>query len=146
MTSVTTLAMRLALARPWGLASWLAYYAKSYPGTKPADFANHRAAIRASLKRPGHWTAFSRLTKQLTHAPAQARLGELAALAKPALVVVGSKDLDWKDPAAEGRFVAAALGGELVMVEGAGHYPMAQYPEVVNTAVVEFLARAVSRA
>lgn len=137
------LAMRAALARPWGLLSWLAYYKTAYPGTKPADFAEQRAAMRASMKRPGYWVSFSKLTRQLTHQPAEVRLAEVAAAAKPTLAVVGSKDSDWKSPTAEGRFVADTLGGELLMVDGAGHYPMAQCPAIVNPAIVAFLSREV---
>jgi pimeloyl-ACP methyl ester carboxylesterase len=62
----------------------------------------------------------------------------------PALVVMGERDPDFRDPAAEARLVAGRLNGAVVMVPGAGHYPQAEYPEVVTPAVVEFLARVAS--
>ena len=37
-------------------------------------------------------------TTHTTHAPAEARLGDVRA---PAVVVMGTDDVDWKDPAAE---------------------------------------------
>ena len=43
------------------------------------------------------------------------------------------------DPAAEAAFVADRLGGRVVMVPGAGHYPHAEYPEIVNPAILDFL-------
>jgi pimeloyl-ACP methyl ester carboxylesterase len=130
-------AFRLALLRPWGPAAWLAYHRKLYPGRAPADLDAHRAAMAASLRRGGHWRSFAR-TARTSHAPVEARLG---AVRTPTLVVMGDRDPDWPDPVAEGRFVADALGGELVVVPGAGHYPMAEYPEVVGPAVTAFARR-----
>jgi len=133
------LAFRAGLLRPWGPAVWNAYYPRFYPGRPPADLNEHRARIRESLRRPGHWRAFS-ATSHTSHAPAEARLGEVRA---PALVVMGERDPDFRDPAAEARLVADRLGAEGIIVPGAGHYPQAEYPEIVNPAVVRFLDGAV---
>ena len=54
---------------------------------------------------------------------------------------MGEQDPDWPDPAAEARFVADTLHGELLLVPSAGHYPMAEYPEVVSPAVIAFAHR-----
>ena len=134
---VPRLTFRLALLRPWGPAAWNAYYAKLYPGRPPADLDEHRARIRESLRRPGNWRAFV-TTTHTSHAPAEARLGEVRA---PALVVMGERDPDFPDPAAEARLIAGRLDAQVVLVPGAGHYPQAEYPEVVVPAVVEFLDR-----
>jgi pimeloyl-ACP methyl ester carboxylesterase len=131
------LAFRAGLLRPWGPAVWSAYYAGSYPGRPPADLAGHRARIREGLRRPGHWRAFV-ATTHTSHLPAEARLGQVHART---LVVMGNKDHDFADPEAEARLVAGRLNGRTVIVQGAGHYPQAEYPEVVNPAVVEFLGR-----
>lgn len=132
------LALRLALRRPWGPAAWNAYYAKLYPHSPPADLDAHRARIRASLRRPGGWQAFLATTRT-SHAPAEERLGHVSA---PTLIVMGDADPDFDDPAAEARLIAERLTGttaEVVLVEGAGHYPHAERPEVVDPAVVDFL-------
>lgn len=129
------LLMRAALLRPWGPATWMSYYAGLYKTRKPADFAGYKRALRASMKRPGHWKAFQTLVSQLTHAQVEPYADQVKA---PALVVMGSKDPDFKDPSAEAKFVAERLHGEALLVEGAGHYPMAEFPEVVNPQVVEF--------
>jgi pimeloyl-ACP methyl ester carboxylesterase len=131
------LVFRLLLLKPWGPAVWHAYYRRLYPGRPPADLDAHRALIRRSMRRGDHWRSFVRTTRG-GHGEAEARLGAVRA---PALVVMGSKDPDWKDPAAEARFVADALRGELLMVPDAGHYPMAEYPEVVSPAVIGFVQR-----
>jgi pimeloyl-ACP methyl ester carboxylesterase len=133
------LLMRAALLRPWGPTAWMSYYAGLYKTRKPADFAEYKSALRASMKRPGHWKAFQTLVSQLTHAEVEPYADQVKA---PVLVVMGTKDPDFKDPTAEAKFVAERLGGEALLVEGAGHYPMAEFPEVVNPQVVEF-ARAV---
>lgn len=134
------LAFRLALLRPWGRAAWLAYYPRLYPGRPPTDLNQHRERIRRSLERPGHWHAFAATTHS-SHAPVEARLGEVRV---PSLVVMGSQDPDFPDPAAEAQYVAGRLQAEVLMVPGAGHYPQAEYPEVVTPAVIDFLARTVS--
>jgi pimeloyl-ACP methyl ester carboxylesterase len=39
----------------------------------------------------------------------------------------------------EARWVAERLHGEVLMVPDAGHYPQAEFPEIVSPAVVEFV-------
>jgi pimeloyl-ACP methyl ester carboxylesterase len=126
------LMLRLLLWRPWGPAAWRSYYRASYPARPPADFADHERHLTASLRR--HWRGFTRTTRT-SHTPARDRLARVSA---PSLVVMGTKDRDWPDPRAEARFVASALRAELLLVEGAGHYPMAEFPEIVNPALVAF--------
>ena len=135
-----TFAFRAGVMRPWGPAVWKGYYRRLYPGRPPTDLAEYQRRQAESL-RP-KWRAFSR-TARTSHAPAEARLGEVRA---KALVVMGDKDPDWTDPVAEARWIESTLGAELLLVEGAGHYPMAEYPEVVNPAVVAFAQRIHARA
>ena len=59
------------------------------------------------------------------------------------MVVMGDKDPDFPDPGAEARWVAGSVGGQVVMISGAGHYPMAEQPGVVLRAVLPFLDEAV---
>lgn len=129
------LLMKAALVRPWGPAMWIGYYAGLYKTRKPADFADYKRELRANMKRPGHWRAFQVLVSQLTHAEVEPYADQVKA---PALIVMGTKDPDFKDPSAEAKFVAERLRGEALLVEGAGHYPMTEFPEVVNPKVVEF--------
>ncbi len=129
------LVFRLALLRPWGPRFWRTWHRKLFPTRVPDDYDTYRAELLASLTRPGAWRAVQR-TAQTSHQPAEDRLGRVLA---PALVVMGSSDPDFKDPDAEARLVADRLGGDVVLVPGAGHYPQAEFPEVVGPAVVEFL-------
>ena len=59
---------------------------------------------------------------------------------------MGTKEPDFPDPAAEARLIADRVGGRVFMVPGAGHYPQAEYPEIVAPAVVEFLKEVRPRA
>lgn len=129
------LAMRVSLTKPWGPAVWSAYYGSLYKAHRPDDLAAHRARIRSALARPGGWKAFLATTRT-SHAPVEERLGEVSA---PTLVVMGSADPDFPDARAEAELVAERLAGEVLMVEGAGHYPQAEMPEFVAPAIVSFL-------
>jgi len=129
--------MKALLVKPWGPSAWKAYYKSLYPGNRPADLDQHLATISASMRRGDHWRSFVRTTRT-SHAPVAARLSDVHA---PTLVIMGEKDRDWADAAEEGRFIAETLGGELIVVPNAGHYPMAEYPEQVSPAVQAFAQR-----
>jgi pimeloyl-ACP methyl ester carboxylesterase len=133
-TPLGKLLFRLALLRPWGRAAWSAYFQKRYPTRNDAEFDAHFARVVASLQRPGHWRAFQ-ATARTTHDAVEARLNEVHA---PTLVVMGEKDPDWPDPTAEARWIAERLGARTLMVPNAGHYPQAEFPEVVSPLVAEF--------
>jgi pimeloyl-ACP methyl ester carboxylesterase len=67
--------------------------------------------------------------------PAEARLGEIGV---PALVVVGSEDLDDMH-AMSGRIAAELPDARLVTIEGAGHLPSLERPEELNKLLLGFL-------
>jgi len=137
-----SLMFRVLLVRPWGPAAWRTYYPRYYPGRRPADLGQHIERIRTSMRRGRHWRSFVRTTRT-DHTPARDRLSRVKA---PVLVVMGTKDPDWPDPSAEARFVADALNADLLLVPDSGHYPMAEYPEVVNPSLVAFARRVLSSA
>jgi pimeloyl-ACP methyl ester carboxylesterase len=129
---------RLALLRPWGRRAWDAWYRRLYPSHPPADLDAHRARIRESLRAPDKWRAFI-ATTHTDHGPAEARLSDVHART---LVVMGERDSDFPDPSVEARWIGERLGGEVLLVPGAGHYPQAEAPDVVAAAIVRFLAEA----
>jgi pimeloyl-ACP methyl ester carboxylesterase len=63
--------------------------------------------------------------------------GWCAASRCPVLVVHG--DDDQISPLRRGRALAEATGGGLVVLEGAGHIPMARDPVQVNLLIREFV-------
>lgn len=131
------LLLRLALLRPWGPAVWKAYSRMLYPTRSGAEYEAHFAEAARHLRQPGHWAAFQKIT-QISHDPAEASLGKVRA---PTFVVMGEKDRDFADPSAEARWIADRLSGEVLMVPGAGHYPQAEFPEIVSPAVIAFVRR-----
>jgi pimeloyl-ACP methyl ester carboxylesterase len=139
---VMALAMRLVLVKPWGPSAWRAYYRRSYPGRQDERLAEHQREMTEAMRRGEHWRSFVKTTRT-DHTPAEERLGRVSA---PALVVMGEKDQDWPDPVAEARFAADALSAELLLVPDCGHYPQAEYPDIVNPAVVAFAQRVHPRA
>jgi pimeloyl-ACP methyl ester carboxylesterase len=140
--ALKALLFRVSMARPWAARVWDAYYPSLAPGLPAEELATHRADIRASMRRPGHAAAFARTTRT-SHAPVEARLGEVRA---PTLVVMGERDPDFPDPAVEANEIARRVSGRVLMVPGAGHYPQAEAPSVVTPAMLAFLAETTDRA
>jgi pimeloyl-ACP methyl ester carboxylesterase len=124
------------LARPWGPLAWVGYYASLYPTVKPADLAEHLDRLRSNLTERGRMEALQKMMAY-SKADVEARLGEVRA---PTLVVMGTKDPDFPDPKAEARAVAGLLGGRVELIEGAGHYPHAEMPEVTAASILGFFA------
>lgn len=131
---------RLALARPWGASAWTKYQAgKLYPSAKPRDLEEYRRSVLAKLREPGRMKAFQRMAGT-DHVAAEARLDRVRC---PVLVVMGTADPDFPNPAGEARFLADRLHGTAVLLDGAGHYPQAEIPDAFARNVLEFLGRTV---
>jgi pimeloyl-ACP methyl ester carboxylesterase len=131
-------AVKLAGAMMGSLTAWKGYLELAYPGRKPADWESYLAGLDAMLREPGRKKALQGMM-QSTPADAGEQLGNVRC---PVLVVEGSQDPDWADPRAEGEAVVAALPqgiGRLEIIEGAGHYPHAQFPEEVLSLMLDFL-------
>ncbi len=125
---------RVMMGGPWARLAWLSYYPTLVPSNKNADYAEHRSAIGAALARPGYSRAF-RKTTHVSHAPAEAALPKVST---NVLVVMGTKDPDFPDQQAEAQFIVDRIGGRVVMVPDAGHYPQSEFPELTTPAVLEF--------
>jgi pimeloyl-ACP methyl ester carboxylesterase len=122
-------------ARPWGPAVWLKYYSTLYPTCKPADFAEYVAALGANLKERGRLEAMMKML----YASKKASEERIPKVTQPALVLMGSKDPDFKNPEAEAKRVAEALHSRYVMIEDAGHYPHAEMPEATAPLMISFM-------
>ena len=119
------------------LRLWMSYLDVAYP-TKPADYAEYMAALRAKLTEPGRMAEFLKTVKT-TPADAEAQLPGIRC---PALIIMGTEDPDFADPRAEGEAIVAAMPaglGTVAMVDGAGHYIHAQSPDEVAALVIPFL-------
>ena len=133
--AVQRLLLRMAMARPWAATSWKSYLPKLYAGRRPEDFDAYRNTVVGSLRRPGYAKAFS-LTTRTSHDPAEARLADVST---PTMVIMGTQDPDFPEPADEATWIGHALSGEVVMVPEAGHYPQSQQPGPTSEAILRFL-------
>jgi pimeloyl-ACP methyl ester carboxylesterase len=128
----------LMMNNPWRVSLWAKYYSTLYPTQKPPDFEAYLSQLTENLSQPGRFEAAKALAYS-SRRTSDERLGRVKA---PALVIMGAKDPDFPDPAAEGRIVAELTGGVLELVEGAGHYPQTEMPEKIAEIVIDFLKRA----
>ena len=119
--------------------TWSTYLDVAYPGRRPADWDSWLAALQANLGEPGRIKAAQSMIKSK---PADAA-AQLANVRCPALIVMGSDDPDFPDPEAEAAAIVGLLAdglGRYEMIENAGHYPHAQYPQQVADAILQFVA------
>ncbi len=118
---------------------WSKYLDVAYPGRKPADWDTWLPALQANLREPGRIKA----AQSMGRSKAVDAAAQLANVRCPALVVMGRNDPDWPDPEAEAAAIVGLLPaglGRYEMIENAGHYPHAQYPQQVADALLPFLA------
>jgi pimeloyl-ACP methyl ester carboxylesterase len=120
--------------------TWSKYLDMAYPGRKPADWDTWLAAVQANLRQSGRAQAAQSMMK--SSGTLKDAAAALAKVRCPALVVMGTDDSDFPDPKAEATALVGLLPdglGQYQMIENAGHYPHAEYPEEVAAAVIPFL-------
>ncbi|HEU4326830.1 MAG TPA: alpha/beta hydrolase, partial [Roseiflexaceae bacterium] len=128
------------LAPWWGRALYAAYFPKLYPSARPADFAEHLGKVRAMLGEPGRLRAL-RLLFATVGTEWDARLAQIRA---PALILMGSRDPDFRQPEQEAQLLAERLSQAQTTVQiiaGAGHHPQAELPEIVGRTILAFFER-----
>jgi pimeloyl-ACP methyl ester carboxylesterase len=128
-------AIRAGFAGPWRVGFWMMFWDSLFPSSKPADHATIRRALAANLREPGRMAALKAMIG-LSKRDTEAILGTVST---PALVVMGTKDPDFPDPAAEAQMIADRIHGNVALIEGAGHYPHAEMPAIVGPRVIAFL-------
>ena len=117
---------------------WSKYLDVAYPGRKPADWDTWLGALQANLREPGRIKAAQKMANSK---PVDAA-AQLANVRCPVLVVMGRNDSDFPDPEAEATAIVGLLPaglGRYEIIEDAGHYPHAQYPQQVADAILPFL-------
>ncbi len=122
----------------WGVALYSSYFPKMYPKARPADFEEHLDRVRAMLKEPGRLRALRLLFSESSGAT-YARHSQVQA---PVLILMGSRDPDFKHPEQEARTLSGRLPHATAqIIEGAGHHLQVEEPEVVGQSILAFLAR-----
>ena len=130
-------AVALAFRGPWKVKAWSAAYKSFYGDFPPEDLAEHRRAIERNLSEPGRFAALREMLAA-SKADCERRIPEVRARS---LVIMGSRDPDFKDPRAEAKLVADRLRGTFVIAEGAGHYPHVEKPDETADVVTRHLRR-----
>ncbi len=142
MSPLMRTTLRLMSTGPWKVRAWGWFYDTLYPTEKPADHAAHRRAMLTNLAEPGRFEALRAMMFR-SDAAIEARLSAVRA---PVLVVMGSADPDFPDPAEEARDIAAALtsasSAEIAMIDGAGHYPHVEMPDATAARIARFVSDA----
>lgn len=132
---VQKLSMKIGFAGPWRVAFWTMYWDTLFPTHKPDDHAQVKAAITKNLKEPGRMDALLAMLS-LSKADTAAILDTSTV---PALVVMGTKDPDFTDAVEEARMLAGKLNAETMIVDGAGHYPHTEMPDLVAPRILSFI-------
>lgn len=131
------ISLAILLHGPWKVNSWISYYKSLYPTTKPNDFDKYLEVLKSNLSEQGRFEAMMKLGSS-PRKPSEERLDKIE---KPVLVIMGTDDPDWSDPKGEAQFIANALSAELLLVEGAGHYPQTEMPEKTYPTILDFLKK-----
>jgi len=126
---------------PWGTTAWLKYFKTLYPSKPPADFNQYLSKLRQNLSQRGRLAA----VRGMITASKSALDERLARVSAPVLVIMGTRDPDFKDPAAEARLVAEKLDGEVHMIAGAGHHPHAEMPDETGPLIIAFAQKITQR-
>lgn len=136
VSKLKLLFFRLAIARPWGASVWTGYQARNlYPSRKPSDMAAYSRSLKTMLRQKGRMRAFQKMAVS-GHAKAEENLEIMNV---QALVIMGSRDPDFPDPEIEANQIAEKIGAKCVMMNGAGHYPQAEYPEEFLNYMYDFI-------
>jgi pimeloyl-ACP methyl ester carboxylesterase len=133
-----SLALKAGFAGPWRNWFWMTYWNSLFPTRKPADHEQAKAALRLNLREPVRMEALQTMLG-LSKADTAAILPRSQV---PTLIVMGTRDPDFADAAAEAHWLAAQLQADSLIVDGAGHYPHTEMPEQVAPRVLSFLETA----
>lgn len=134
---VTRLALALGFGGPWRVWFWLTYWNSLFTLAKPPDHERYRRALDKALRGPGRMEAL-RMMVGLSKAETASIVGSVRV---PALVIMGSRDPDFRDARDEAAWLAGQLGCASLIIEGAGHYPHVEAPGQFAAALVDFLGR-----
>lgn len=118
---------------------WARFYRSLYPTAPPPDLPAYLTQLRTNLAEPGRRAAL----RAMMWAPKAECNDRITEVRCPVLVIMGRRDPDFPDPEVEAHLIAdRAADATVTMIDGAGHYPQAEFPEPTAAAMLPFLARA----
>lgn len=114
---------------------WMPYYKSLYPTNKPADFKAYTTNLSKELRAPGRYA----VTKKLTQASHKETEAQYPKFKTPAIVVMGTKDPDFKNPEGEADICVQLIHAQKAMIQGGGHVLMAEFPQEFVSIVMHFI-------
>ena len=133
--------LKMGFAGFWRVGFWMWYFDSLFPLSKPKDHAQHRSSVAAMLHEPGRMEALIKMVWMSKSDSTKL----IPALTKPAIIIGGSKDSDYADPASELNAIAAQMKIPALVIDGVGHYPQAEAPDQASAAILEFLRSGIVR-
>jgi pimeloyl-ACP methyl ester carboxylesterase len=127
--------LKVGFMGPWRNWFWMTYWDSLFPTRKPTDHEQYRARLRHNLQETGRMRALQEMVG-LSKADTGAILDKNRT---PSLILMGTKDADFPEPAKEAELLAAKLQASVLLVEGAGHYPHTEMPGQVAPQIIAFL-------
>ena len=134
---IQSFSLKVGFAGPWRVWFWTTYWESLFPTHKPDDHKQAKAALARNLRQPGRMDALEKMVR-LSKADTGAIISKSRA---PALVVMGTRDPDFPDAAAEACWLATQLHADSLIIDGAGHYPHIEMPEQVAPRLLSFIAQ-----
>ncbi len=136
-TLLTELMTGLIFFPLWGVVLFCSYFPKLYPKARPIDFEEHLGRVRAMLKEPGRLRALRLLFSESSGATFSLH----SQVQAPVLILMGSRDPDFRHPEQEARTLAERLPHASVqLMEGAGHHLQVELPEQTAQSILAFFA------
>jgi pimeloyl-ACP methyl ester carboxylesterase len=123
----------------WGRFAYRWYFPRMYPSSRPPDFEIHLQAVSAMLAEAGRLRALRHLFAD-SYRDWDERVERVQA---PVLILNGSLDPDFKNPVQEAHILAGRMQSGAVnvqIIQGAGHHPQAEMPELTARYMLDFLA------
>jgi len=136
-SAFSRIALNIGFAWPWRVWFWTTFWDSLFPSAKPADHLQIKRALLSNLREPGRMAALEAMIN-LSKADTAAIIPKTRV---STLIVMGTRDPDFPDPAAEAHRLAEQLGAESLIVDGAGHYPHTEMPDLVAPKLLSFIAR-----
>ena len=127
--------MWVVMNGPWRVSAWRMFYPSMYPAQKPDDFDDYLNQLVDTLKGQGRFDAVKDFAST-SRLPSETRLQQMKS---PTLVVMGTADPDFDDPIGEANYIVEQTGGQLALIEDAGHYPQTEMPDKTTPVILEFL-------
>jgi pimeloyl-ACP methyl ester carboxylesterase len=106
-------ALAAGFAGPWRIQFWLWYWDSLFPTNRPPDQAVYRLALGNNLPEPGRMDAL----KTMVHLSKTDTAAIVNQVKTPTLIVMGTKDPDFDDPAVEAKWASQQLYNHLASLD-----------------------------